>query len=196
MTKPSTAHEGFEKIDGGLEGVVLLRPTVFRDARGQFLESYHEAKFAALGIHDRFVQDNQSRSVRGTLRGLHYQLKHSQAKICRVVQGEVLDVAVDIRRGSPNFGKWTGVVLSGENGLQIYIPPGFAHGFLVLSESADFLYKCSDFYDRDDEHGIRWNDPTLGIRWNEDSPLLSAKDAALPLLSEVPAELLPKYEAF
>ncbi|MDE3135996.1 MAG: dTDP-4-dehydrorhamnose 3,5-epimerase [Acidobacteriota bacterium] len=195
MTKPYASNEGFEKIDAGLEGVVLLRPRVFRDARGQFFESYHGAKFAGLGIHDQFVQDNQSQSMRGTLRGLHYQLKHPQAKLCRAVQGEVLDVAVDIRLGSPNFGKWTGVVLSAENRLQIYIPAGFAHGFLALSESAEFLYKCSDFYDRDDEHGIRWNDPTLGIQWNEASPLLSAKDSALPLLAELPAEFLPRYEA-
>jgi dTDP-4-dehydrorhamnose 3,5-epimerase len=194
MTKPGTARQGFEKIDAGLEGVVLLRPTVFRDSRGQFFESYHEAKFAALGIRDRFVQDNQSRSVRRTLRGLHYQLKRPQAKLCRVVHGEVLDVAVDIRLGSPNFGKWTGAVLSGENGLQIYIPAGFAHGFLVLSESAEFLYKCSDFYDSDDERGIRWNDPALGIGWNEDAPLLSTRDSALPLLSELSAEFLPRYE--
>jgi dTDP-4-dehydrorhamnose 3,5-epimerase len=195
MTEPSTSDGGFEKINAGLPGVVLLHPTVFRDARGQFFESYHEAKLAALGIRDRFVQDNQSRSVRGALRGLHYQLKRPQAKICRVAQGEVLDVAVDIRLGSPNFGKWAGVVLSGENSLQIYIPAGFAHGFLVLSESADFLYKCSEFYDRDDERGIRWNDPTLGIRWNEASPLLSAKDSALPLLADLPAEFLPRYRA-
>ena len=148
-----------EKILTALPGVLLIRPKVFRDDRGFFLESYHREKFASLGITDNFVQDNHSCSKRGTVRGLHYQLRHAQAKLCRVVAGEVLDVALDIRRESPTFGKWTSAVLSAENQQQIYIPPGFAHGFAVLSESAEFLYKCSDFYFAEDEHGVLWNDP-------------------------------------
>lgn len=186
--------QSFERIELGLEGVILLRPLVFQDPRGHFFESYHEEKFSGLGIRHRFVQDNQSRSVRHTLRGLHFQLKAPQAKLCRVLQGKVLDVAVDIRVGSPNFGKWTSIVLSGDNNLQIYIPAGFAHGFLVLSETAIFLYKCSAFYFPGDEHGIRWDDTSLGIQWNENSPLLSTKDSSLPLLSQLSSAELPQYE--
>jgi len=173
--------------------VIELQPKVFRDSRGFFLESYHRAKFAALGISDTFVQDNHSFSVKRTLRGLHYQLRHSQAKLCCVAEGEALDVAVDIRIGSPYFGKWTSVVLSAQKNNQIYIPRGFAHGFLALTEKVHFFYKCSDFHDPKDEYGIRWSDPELGIPWNIQSPLISEKDSRYPMLKEVAPELLPRY---
>jgi dTDP-4-dehydrorhamnose 3,5-epimerase len=175
--------------------VILIEPDVHADARGFFFESYHQEKFAALGIRDRFVQDNHSRSVRNTLRGLHYQLHRPQAKLCRVAQGEVLDVAVDIRRGSPTFGKSIAAKLSAENRRQIYVPPDFAHGFVVLSETAEFLYKCSDFYDPADERGILWNDPELNIEWGIREPILSAKDQQYPRLGEVRPEALPLYRA-
>lgn len=182
-----------QRIETSLPGVCLLRPQIHSDPRGFFFESYHRDKFAQIGIRDNFVQDNHSKSVKNTLRGLHYQLKFPQTKLCRVIQGEVLDVAVDIRRGSPNFGKWVSVTLSSSQHNQIYVPAGFAHGFLVLSETAEFLYKCSDIYHQEDEHGILWNDPVLKIAWNIEHPFLSAKDAAYPPLSKVPAELLPPY---
>ncbi len=182
-----------QRIETSLPGVWLIQPSVLSDGRGFFMETYHYEKFAALGIRDTFVQDNHSRSVRGTLRGLHFQLRHPQAKLCRVVQGEVLDVAVDVRRGSPHFGKWVSAVLSAENQKQIYVPGGFAHGFLVLSETAEFLYKCGDLYHQEDEYGVAWNDPALAIAWNVTAPLLSAKDQKNPLLAQVPPEHLPVY---
>jgi dTDP-4-dehydrorhamnose 3,5-epimerase len=182
-----------QKVTTSLPGVWELRPTVIRDARGYFLETYHRAKFAEHGITETFVQDNQSCSSKGTLRGLHYQLCRPQAKICRVVEGEVLDVAADIRVGSPHFGRWTSIVLSARAQNQVYIPVGFAHGFLALTENALLLYKCSDFYDPTDEQGIVWNDPDLGIAWGIPNPLVSAKDAKCPILGAVPRELLPKY---
>ena len=144
-----------------------------------------------LGIRERFVQDNHARSVRHTLRGLHYQIASAQAKLCRVTRGEVLDVVVDIRRGSPHFGKWESRVLSDENTLQMFVPPGFAHGYLVLSESADFLYKCSNFYDQKNERGIAWNDPEIGVDWGIEVPILSAKDKANPTLASVSPNDLP-----
>src|SRR5215470_272788 len=144
------------RVETSLPGVFELRPTVFEDTRGFFMETYHLEKFTALGITDHFVQDNHSRSVKGTLRGLHYQLRHPQAKLCRVVEGEALDVAVDIRMGSPTFGKWTSVLLSAKEQNQIFVPVGFAHGFLALTDTVQFLYKCSDFYDPRDERGIFW----------------------------------------
>jgi len=157
------------------------------------METYHQAKFAALGINELFLQDNHSCSRKGTLRGLHYQLHRPQVKLCRVVEGEALDVAVDIRVGSPNFGKWTGVLLSAATGNQMYIPAGFAHGFLALTESVQLLYKCSDFYDAADEQGIAWNDPGLAIAWGVSNPLVSPKDAAYPTLAAKPARFLPRY---
>ena len=181
------------RIDASLPGVFLIEPQTHADARGFFVETYHQEKFAKLGIHDVFVQDNHSKSVRGTLRGLHFQLRHPQAKLCRVVQGEVFDVAADVRRGSPTFGHWVGAKLSAENQKQIYVPGGFAHGFVVLSETAEFLYKCSDFYIAEDERGVIWNDPTLKIAWSVDSPILSRKDQQLPKLDEIPASELPQY---
>jgi dTDP-4-dehydrorhamnose 3,5-epimerase len=188
-------ESSFKRTDTSLPGVCLIQPQVFRDPRGFFLESYHKAKFAAMGITDRFVQDNHSCSSRGILRRLHYQLNHPQAKLCGVVAGEVLDVAVDIRLGSPTFGKSTSALLTAENHNLIYIPAGFAHGFLVLSESAQFFYKCSDFYDPGDEHGISWNDPGLNISWTILSPLLSEKDKHLPPLGAVPRQFLPRYNS-
>ena len=181
-----------QRIETSLPGVCLLQPQVFEDARGFFFETYHGRKLATLGIHDVFVQDNHSKSAKGTLRGMHYQLRYPQAKLCRVVQGEVLDVAVDLRRSSMTFGKWTSAVLSAENKQMIYLPTGFAHGFVVLSETAEFLYKCSGFYNAADEHGVVWNDPQLNIAWNIKGPLLSQKDAALPLLAEIEPSQLPE----
>jgi len=183
----------FEKIETDLPGVLVLKPRVFRDPRGFFAETYHAHKFADLGITVTFVQDNHSRSSRGTLRGLHYQLRHPQAKLCRVIEGEVFDVAVDIRRGSPTFGKWVGVTLSAEEMNQIFIPAGFAHGFVVLSETAQFLYKCSDFYDPSAEDGIAWNDPDLNIDWKVTDPLLSKKDSEYPTLRAIDMDQLPVY---
>jgi dTDP-4-dehydrorhamnose 3,5-epimerase len=182
-----------ERIETSLPGVFELRPKVFRDLRGFFLETYHRDKFAALGIADRFVQDNHSCSTQGTLRGLHYQLRHPQAKVCRVVQGEALDVAIDIRAGSPHFGKWTSVQLSARSNNQVYIPAGFAHGFLALTDTVQFLYKCSDFYDPGDEHGILWSDPDLGIPWGITDAIVSQRDANYPKLAQIPRELLPGY---
>lgn len=182
-----------QRIETDLPGVVIIEPKVFRDERGFFLESYHEKKFAEFGITARFVQDNHSRSTRGTLRGLHYQLRHPQAKLCRVIEGEVLDVAVDIRRGSTTFGKWTSVILSAENHRQILVPEGFAHGFVTLSDNAQFLYKCSDFYYPDDERGVLWNDPDLKIDWGISDPLLSRKDSMNPRLMQAPQNDLPEY---
>ena len=182
-----------EKLATSIPGVWELRPKVFRDARGFFLENYHRNKFADLGIADVFVQDNHSCSAKNTLRGLHYQLKHSQAKLCRVVQGEALDVAVDIRIGSPYFGKWTSVLLSEKTQNQIYIPAGFAHGFLALTEPVQFLYKCSDFYTPGDEYGIAWNDPEIAVEWGVSDPLVSDKDRICPSLANTPREQLPRY---
>ncbi len=184
-----------EKILTALPGVVELRPKVFRDPRGFFMETYHRDRFRDLGITDEFIQDNHSRSGRGTLRGLHYQLPHAQAKLCRVVEGEVLDIAVDIRLGSPHFGKWASVVLSAEQGNMVFVPAGFAHGFLTLTESAQFLYKCSDVYAPKDEHGIAWNDPQLNIAWGIENPLVSEKDGRYSKLSEMSHDLLPRYSS-
>ncbi|MGB6429588.1 MAG: dTDP-4-dehydrorhamnose 3,5-epimerase [Candidatus Acidiferrales bacterium] len=182
-----------QRIETSLPGVLELRPEIFRDERGSFMETYHARKFAALGIAGEFPQDNQSRSVKGTLRGLHYQLRHPQAKLCRVLEGEAFDVVVDIRLGSPYFGKWTALVLSATEQNQIYIPPGFAHGFLALTEVVEFLYKCSDFYDPSDEHGLLWTDPSLRIPWGVEHPLVSEKDSKYPTLASVAHEFLPRF---
>ena len=182
-----------QKVDTSLLGVFELRPKIFEDTRGFFVETYHQAKFAELGIGYTFVQDNHSGSAKGTLRGLHYQLKHPQAKLCRVVEGEALDVVVDIRVGSPHFGKWTSVLLSAKKQNQIYVPVGFAHGFLALTETVQFLYKCSDFYDPRDERGILWSDPDLNVTWGLSNPMVSEKDANSPKLAEVPSDCLPLY---
>jgi dTDP-4-dehydrorhamnose 3,5-epimerase len=184
-----------KRLETAIPGVYELRPNIFRDSRGFFLETYHRRRFAEIGICDSFVQDNFSSSIKNTLRGLHYQLHHPQAKLCRVVEGDALDIVVDIRIGSPHFGKWTSVVLSAKQQNQIYVPGGFAHGFLALTDSVQFLYKCSDFYDAADERGILWNDPTLAISWGLATPLVSEKDATLPCLDAIPREFLPRYAA-
>jgi len=172
--------------------VLLVEVDVFDDARGYFMETFHAAKYARAGLPGNFVQDNHSRSVAGVLRGLHYQLAHPQGKLMRVVSGRVFDVAVDIRRGSPRFGQWVGVELSEQNRNQLYVPPGFAHGFCVLSERADFLYKCTDLYTPGDEYGIAWDDPDLAIAWPRMDYLLSDKDRGFPRLRD--STHLPGYE--
>jgi dTDP-4-dehydrorhamnose 3,5-epimerase len=182
-----------ERLETSLPGACELRPKLICDARGFFLEVYHREKFADMGITDSFVQDNHSRSAKDTLRGLHYQVRHPQSKLCRVIEGEVLDVVVDIRLGSPHFGKWTSVLLSAKEQNQIYVPAGFAHGFLALSDPVQFLYKCGDFYDPADEHGIAWNDPDLHIVWGVENPLVSEKDTRHPTLANAPREFLPRY---
>jgi dTDP-4-dehydrorhamnose 3,5-epimerase len=169
--------------------VVLVEPDVFEDARGFFFEVYHADKYRAAGIDVTFVQDNHSRSVRGTLRGLHAQVRHPQAKLVRVLSGEVFDVAVDVRRGSPSYLRWVGATLSASNRHQLFVPIGFVHGFCALSETAEIEYKCSDVYDPGGELGIAWNDPDIGIAWPLDAPLLSAKDAGLPPVGAVEASL-------
>jgi dTDP-4-dehydrorhamnose 3,5-epimerase (EC 5.1.3.13) len=172
-----------------LPGVILIEPKVFRDERGFFLETYHQAKFAQAGLDVTFVQDNHSRSVKGTLRGLHAQWRQPQGKLIRVIAGEILDVVVDIRQDSPTFGRWLGVHLSAENFRQLYVPPGFVHGFRVLSETAEVLYKCTALYDPSDEIGIIWNDPEIGIDWGIQEPLLSEKDRRLPTLRALMQQL-------
>jgi len=171
-----------------LPGVLIIEPQVFEDNRGFFFESYNAREFARHGIEDVFVQDNHSRSVRHTLRGLHYQAPPGQAKLVRVVSGEVFDVAVDVRWGSPTFGRWVSVILSAENKRQLYIPAGFAHGFCVTSESADFLYKVTSYYSPPDERGIAWDDPDLAIPWPTTQPILSERDKHHPRLAEAPRE--------
>jgi len=161
-----------------LSGVLVLEPKVFGDSRGFFLESYNEKIMTEIGIRDRFVQDNHSYSGRNVIRGLHYQICHPQGKLVRVAMGEILDIAVDLRRGSPTFGKWHGVALSGENQLMLWIPTGFAHGFRVLSENAHVLYKATDFYHPECERTLMWNDPTVDVDWQLDGPAtLSSKDS-------------------
>jgi dTDP-4-dehydrorhamnose 3,5-epimerase len=175
-----------------LPGCVVFEPKVFSDDRGFFLETYNAARFAEQGVNATFMQDNWSRSIKGTLRGLHFQNPRAQGKLVQVMRGRVWDVAVDIRKGSPGFGKWFGVELSEENKKQLWIPPGFAHGFYVLSEIADFVYKCTDVYVPEADGAVRWNDPAIAIAWPLDgTPLLSAKDAKAPLLSE--AKNLPSF---
>jgi dTDP-4-dehydrorhamnose 3,5-epimerase len=184
------------RIDTSLPGVVILEPRVHEDRRGFFMESYNERSFAKLGISHRFVQDNHSRSVRGVLRGLHYQLRQPQAKLVRVTRGRVFDVAVDIRRGNPHFGAWTAAELTEDNRRMMFAPEGFAHGFLVLSEVAEFQYKCSDFYDPSDERGIAWNDPRIAIDWplGELEPILSGRDLAWSTLDRMSEAELPRFE--
>ena len=168
-------------IETRIPDVVIVEPTVYGDERGFFMETWERRKFAAAGLDQEFVQDNHSRSVRGTLRGLHYQIEQPQGKLVRVTQGAVFDVAVDIRRSSPTFGQWVGVELSAENKRQLWVPPRFAHGFYVTSEVAEFQYKCTDFYAPEHERSIRWDDPELGIEWplvEGGEPLLSDKDRA------------------
>ena len=176
----------------GLPGVVIIEPDVHRDQRGFFLETFHARKYEEGGIAGSFVQDNHSHSTRGTLRGLHAQVRRPQAKLVRAVAGEMFDVAVDIRRGSPTFARWAGAVLSGENFRQLYIPPGFAHGFCVLSDRVDVEYKCTDFFDPEDELSVAWDDPRIGIEWPLTAPILSEKDRRAPPLARI-LEKLPPY---
>jgi dTDP-4-dehydrorhamnose 3,5-epimerase len=172
--------------------VVLIKPRVFGDARGFFFETWHERKFAAAGIAGHFVQDNHSHSTRYSLRGLHFQIRQPQGKLVRVSRGEVFDVVVDLRRSSPHFGQWVGVLLSEANHHMLWVPPGFAHGYLALSEEIDFLYKCTDFYAPEHERALRWDDPEIGVQWPLPAgvrPLLSAKDAVAPSFKD--AETYP-----
>ena len=178
----------FKFVETGIEGMVIVEPTVFGDARGYFMETYNYNDFKEAGLDMTFVQDNQSRSKRGVLRGLHFQKTHPQGKLVRVISGEVFDVGVDLRPGSSTFGKWFGVTLSAENKRQFYVPEGFAHGFLVLSETAEFVYKCTRFYDPSDEGGLRWDDPDIGVEWPVAEGmeiLLSDKDKANPSFCEL-----------
>ena len=181
-----------KRLETELAGVLLLEPRRFGDDRGFFMEMFHAQRYAEAGVAGPFVQDNFSRSQKGILRGLHFQDPQAQGKLVQVLVGAVYDVAVDIRRGSPTFGRWVGVELSADNRRQLWVPEGFAHGFCVLSESADFHYKCTDFYAPAAEHGIAWNDPDLGIPWPVSSPHLSAKDSAAPRLRDAPR--LPRYK--
>lgn len=177
----------FRFTETGIEGLVVVEPKVFGDSRGYFMETYHDQAFREAGLDMAFVQDNQSKSRRGVLRGLHYQKKNPQGKLVRAISGEVFDVAVDLRVGSKTYGQWYGVVLSAQNKKQFYVPEGFAHGFLVLSETAEFVYKCTRFYDPADEGGLMWNDPDIGIDWpapGEMELLLSEKDRKHPSFRE------------
>ena len=181
-------------IEQAIPEVKLIVPNVCGDSRGFFQETFHVGKYQAMGMNVSFVQDNWSRSVRGTLRGLHYQLDQAQAKLVWVVRGEIFDVAVDVRRGSPTFGRYVTAVLSETNHHQFFVPSGFAHGFCVLSQEADFFYKCSDFYASGDERGILWSDPSLAIPWPIKDPLLSKRDLALKPLAEIRTEDLPVFQ--
>lgn len=178
-----------------LPELLLFAPRVFRDDRGSFRELYNEERYREAGLDTRFVQDNLSRSARHVLRGLHLQHPRGQGKLVTVLEGAVYDVAVDVRRGSPTHGQWAGVTLTGDDAHQLWIPPGFAHGFLVLSDEAYFSYKCTAPYSPADELSVRWDDPAIGIEWPDATPLLSPKDAAAPLLAEIEPERLPVYDA-
>lgn len=174
-----------EVVKTPIEGVLLIKPQVFGDERGYFVETWQKERYEAAGINLPFVQDNHSKSTKGILRGLHFRKQHPQGKLVMVSLGEVFDVAVDIRKGSPTFGKWFGAILNQENQNQLWIPPGMAHGFVVLSDVAHFHYKCTDFYHPGDEGSIRWNDPTIGIDWPyKEEPVLSAKDQIAPFFKD------------
>jgi len=176
-----------EFVPTALPEVILVKPRVFGDARGFFLETWQERRFAEAGIPAKFVQDNHSHSLKHTLRGLHFQIRQAQGKLVRVAYGAVFDVAVDMRRSSPNFGRWVGALLTAENGHMLWVPPGFAHGYLALSETVDFLYKCTDYYAPEHERAVRWNDSTIGVVWPLPEgvlPLLSGKDQVAPWLAD------------
>ncbi len=177
-----------------LPGVAIVEPDVYTDPRGFFLETWSQRRYGEAGLPQTYVQDNLSRSTRGILRGLHLQHPFGQGKLVQVMEGEVFDVAVDVRVGSPTFGEWVGSTLTGENHRQIFIPPGFAHGFCVVSETALFSYKCTEAYHRETELGVIWNDPALGIEWPIAEPLLSDKDAAFPPLADIPQDRLPPWD--
>ena len=173
-----------EFIQTEIPDVILVKPSVIEDHRGFFMESYHIEKFSMSGIDCTFVQDNHAKSIQNTLRGLHFQVNFPQAKLLRCLKGKVFDVAVDIRKNSPYYGKWVGEELSEENKYQLFIPEGFAHGYYVLSETAEITYKCSEVYHSEDEQGFRWDDPEIGIEWPETEPILSRKDQLLPFLKD------------
>ena len=174
--------------------VFIIELAVAKDQRGFFVEIYQQRRYIEAGIESIFVQDNLSRSVQGTLRGLHYQVKHAQAKLIQVIESAIFDVTLDIRRGSPYFGQWSSVHLSDENRRKLFLPEGFAHGYCVLSESAQVVYKCTDYCAAEDEGGVLWSDPTLAIAWPISEPLLSDKDSQQPCLADIPPERLPVYE--
>ena len=180
----------FNFIKTSIEGVYVIEPTVFADERGYFMETYHKEEFEENGLCVDFIQDNQSKSTKGVLRGLHFQYTQAQGKLVRVIKGEVFDVAVDLRKNSPSYGEYESVILSEENKKQFYVPPGFAHGFLVLSDLAEFTYKCTDFYNGEDEGGIIWNDPDIGIDWplEESELVLSEKDKLWKRLKDTPTD--------
>jgi dTDP-4-dehydrorhamnose 3,5-epimerase len=182
-------------LETGLPGVVIIEPDVFGDDRGFFMETWNGRRYEEAGLPGRFVQDNLSYSARGVLRGLHFQNPQPQGKLVSVLRGEVFDVAVDIRVGSPTFGEWTGVTLSAENKRQFYVPPEFAHGFLVTGEDALFFYKCTDYYAPSAEGIVLWNDPEIGIEWPADAPTLSGRDSEAPPLREMPKSILPHYQS-
>ena len=182
-----------EIIDTKIKDVKLIKPKIYGDSRGFFLETYHKDQYKKAGISNHFVQDNHSRSKKNILRGLHYQLDKMQGKLVRVSNGRVYDVAVDMREGSPTFKEYVSFILSDKNQYQLYIPPGFAHGFCVISDEADFEYKCTEFYNPNSEVGIMWNDPCLGIDWPISDPIVSDKDNKNFLISEIPNTLIPKY---
>jgi dTDP-4-dehydrorhamnose 3,5-epimerase len=186
---------GMKVIKTRLPGVLILEPEIFRDERGLLLEVYRESWREQAGLADAFVQENQSRSHRGVVRGLHYQLVNPQGKLVRTSRGRVFDVVVDVRRGSPHFGQWLGVELDDESHCQLWIPPGFAHGFCALSEEADVVYRCTQYYHAASNRGVAWDDPAIGIAWPETGPRrLSAKDRLLPALAAMPPDDLPEYE--
>jgi dTDP-4-dehydrorhamnose 3,5-epimerase len=182
-----------EVIETPLPGVLVIKPRIFRDERGWFVESWRRERYDAMGIPGEFVQDNVAASQKGVLRGLHYQWPNPQGKLVMVLQGEVFDVAVDIRSGSPHFGRWYGTRLSSDNGHQLWIPEGFAHGYAVLSETAVFAYKCTRAYDPAADAGLRYSDPQLGVNWPLSDPLVSSKDANAPVLSAVESSRLPRF---
>jgi dTDP-4-dehydrorhamnose 3,5-epimerase len=184
-----------EAIPTEIPEVLLLTPQRFGDQRGWFMESWQAERYRQLGMSEGFVQDNQAYSQKGVLRGLHIQNPHGQGKLVQVIRGEVFDVAVDLRRGSPWFGQWVGALLSESNYQQLYVPVGFAHGYLVMSEDAVFTYKCTDYYHPETQFSVRWDDPMIGIQWpGGESPILADKDRDAPLLSEIPEDRLPRYQ--
>jgi len=178
-------------VDTDIEGLIIVEPDVYPDKRGFFTETFQAQRYAEAGINCTFVQDNLSYSTKGTLRGLHFQVTRPQAKLVHVISGEIFDVAVDLRAGSPTYGQWAGVDLSGANHRQLFVPEGFAHGFYVTSDTAYFAYKCSDFYAPDDEGGVLWSDPDIGVRWPAGEPIVSARDLDLPRLNALEPDRLP-----
>jgi dTDP-4-dehydrorhamnose 3,5-epimerase len=177
-----------------IQGILIIEPDVFKDERGFFLETWNKERYEKIGIQYSFVQDNISFSKKGILRGLHFQYPQPQGKLIQVLSGQVIDIAVDIRIGSPTYGQWHSEILSNVNLRQMYAPPGFAHGYCVMSESAIFSYKCTDFYNPNTERGIIWNDPDLNINWPIEEPVLSPKDAKYPMLKDLPPDKLPRFE--